>query len=123
MPDFAAVARLIDEAREARAFPACTIEVGRCREVLWQWATGRLTYDTSAPQTTLETIFDLASLTKVIATTPLTMALVSSRQLLLNSPIAAYVPEWRHHDRRDATVLDLLEHCTGLPSWADLYHQ
>ena len=72
-PDFSGVVRLLDQARTARAFPAATIEVGRCRGVLWRHATGRLTYDADATPATTDTLFDLASLTKVIATAPLLM--------------------------------------------------
>lgn len=123
MPDFAPVARLIDEAREARAFPACTIEVGRRSSVLWQWATGRLTYDPSAAPTDIDTIFDLASLTKVLVTTPLVMHLVASRRLLLNAQVAAYIPDWRGADREGVTIADLLEHSAGLTAWWDLYRR
>jgi CubicO group peptidase (beta-lactamase class C family) len=121
MPDFAPVARQIDDARQAHAFPACTIEVGRTEGVLWQWATGRLTYDPAAPPAALDTIYDLASLTKVIATTPVAMRLIGARRLLLNAPVAAHVPDWQGADRARATITDLFEHCAGLPAWWDLY--
>jgi serine-type D-Ala-D-Ala carboxypeptidase len=123
MPPFAPVARLIEDAREARAFPACTIEVGRREGVLWQWATGRLTYEASSPATDLDTLFDLASLTKVLATAPLVMRLVKARRLLLNDPVAGYVPNWSGADRGAVTITDLLEHCAGLPAWRDVYRR
>ena len=123
MRDFEAVARLVDEAVAARAFPAAAIEVGRRDSVVWQHAAGRLTYDSDAADTTIETIFDLASLTKVIATAPLVMRLVAERRLLLDTPVGRLVPAWRGHDRAGVTVTDLLEHSAGLTAWWPLYKQ
>jgi CubicO group peptidase (beta-lactamase class C family) len=123
MDDFAAVAQLIDEARLARAFPGCSIEVGDDSGVRWHWTAGTLTYEHDAAPVTPETVFDLASLTKVIATTPVAMSLLRSRRLLLTSPVAAYVPDWRGADRSSVTIADLLEHAAGLPAWWDLYRR
>jgi len=119
--DFSAVARLLDDARRTRAFPAGVIEVGRREAVLWRHATGRLTYEDDAPETTTGTIFDLASLTKVIATGPLLMRLVARRSLLLTTAVGSLIPEWRGRDRQAVTVADLLEHSAGLTAWWDLY--
>jgi len=120
-PDFSPVVRLLELAQAARAFPAASIEVGRRDGVVWQHATGRLTYASDASPTTTDTIFDLASLTKVIATAPLLMRLVATRRLLLSTPVRTLIPEWRGRDRHDVTVIDLLEHCAGLTAWWDLY--
>jgi CubicO group peptidase (beta-lactamase class C family) len=119
--DFSPVARLIDEAAAARAFPAAAIEVGRTAGVFWQYATGHLTYEADAAAATIETIFDLASLTKVVATAPLVMRQVAARRLLLDTPVRRLVPAWRGRDRADVTVADLLEHCAGLTAWWPLY--
>jgi CubicO group peptidase (beta-lactamase class C family) len=119
--DFRPVASLIDSARNARAFPAATIEVGRRDCVLWRAAFGRLTYEPDASAATPDTIFDLASLTKVIATTPLVMRLVARRRLLLNAPVAGLLPGWYGADRTGVTVADLLEHTAGLTTWWDFY--
>ena len=115
------MARLLETAQAARAFPAATIEVGRRDGAIWQHATGRLTYAADAAPTTSGTRFDLASLTKVIATAPLLMQLITARRLLLSTPVRTLIPEWRGRDRHDVTVIDLLEHCAGLTAWWDLY--
>ena len=120
-PDFSAIVGLLESAQVARAFPAACIEVGRRDGVVWQHATGRLTYAPDASPATPDTIFDLASLTKVIATAPLVMQLVAARRLLLSTPVRTLVPEWRGADRRDVTLTDLLEHCAGLVGWWDVY--
>jgi CubicO group peptidase (beta-lactamase class C family) len=122
-PDFASVRQLVADASAARAFPAAAIEVGRHDGVVWHWTHGRLTYaDDSAPVTT-ETLFDLASVTKVIATTALAMRLMAQRLLLLNAPVASYVREWRGRDRERVTIADLLEHCAGFAAWSDVYRR
>lgn len=122
-PDFSAVARLIEQAQTARAFPAATIEVGRRQHVLWQHAVGHLTYVEEAAPATIETVFDLASLTKVVSTAPLLMQCVAARRVLLSAPVRMLVPGWHGADRRDVTLIDLLEHCAGLTSWWDLYRR
>jgi CubicO group peptidase (beta-lactamase class C family) len=81
---------------------------------LWREAFGRLTFDTTAPIATPDTIFDLASLTKPIATTSVTMALAHRGTLDIREPVAAFFQEWRGADREPATVQDLLEHASGL---------
>ena len=79
MPDGERVRPLLAAGVSERAFPAATIEVGTARDVTWRHATGRLTYDASATPASSDTVFDLASLTKVIATTSLAMGLAGSR--------------------------------------------
>src|SRR5260370_29278518 len=66
--DFSAVDKIIDNAITAQAFPSAVLLVGNSKEILYQNAYGRLTYDDDAKPTTLKTIYDLASVTKVIAT-------------------------------------------------------
>ena len=122
-PDFTPVARLIGAAREAHAFPAAAVEVGSAAGPLWRFTTGRHTYDEDAAVVTEDTLFDLASLTKVLATTPLVMRLVASRRLLLNARVATYVRQWSGDDRAMVTITDLLEHASGLTAWWDLYRR
>ena len=100
-------------ARAARVFPAATAEIGSSRGALWDAAVGTLTFDDQT-NVDLETPFDLASLTKVIATTSLLMKLVDDARLALYEPVAASFVEWRGVDREATTVRDLLEHASGL---------
>jgi serine-type D-Ala-D-Ala carboxypeptidase len=101
---------------DARVFPAATVEIGNSAGVLWQDAFGRLTFDADAPSASLETPFDLASLTKVIVTTTVAMELVGAGQLALDERVSTFFAEWRAHDREAVTVRDLLEHASGLPA-------
>jgi len=120
-PDFSRVAYLVAEGRTRHAFPAAVIEVGNASETLWREAFGQLDYDEDAAPTEPGTIFDLASLTKVIATTTLAMRLVDGGQISLTDRIARWVPEWRGIDRDEVTLRSLLNHSSGLTAWLPFY--
>ncbi len=110
----AAPARILDDAVADGACPAAVAEVGCRSGPRWRHATGRLTFDAGSPPATEETIFDLASLTKVMATTTLAMRHVDAGLTGLDLPIAAALRTWRGADREMVTVRDLLEHTSGL---------
>jgi CubicO group peptidase (beta-lactamase class C family) len=118
--DFAGTSRVIERAIESRAFPAATIEVGRRKSPLWK-AFGRLTYAPDAPVTTPETLFDLASLTKVIATASLVMRAIDVGTLALDDRVADRLPAWRGADREHVTIADLLEHASGLTAYLPFF--
>jgi CubicO group peptidase (beta-lactamase class C family) len=112
---------VLEHAIAARAFPAAVVEVGDATRPLWREPLGRLTYEADATPATLDTIFDLASLTKVVATAPLVMRQVERGRLSLDDRIADLREEWRGSDRAAVTVRDLLAHCSGLPAHLPLY--
>ena len=118
---FDAVAALLRRSVEAHAFPAAVIEVGHAAEPAWLAAFGALTYDPLAPPATPDTIFDLASLTKVLAATTLTARAVEDGRLFLDQPLAALLRGWRGADRDAVTVRHLLTHSAGLPAWLPLF--
>lgn len=108
---------MIERAIAGGVVPAATVEVGGSADIFWQDAFGSLTFDPAAPVTAsahIETPFDLASLTKPIATTTLVMRLVATGLVRLDEPVDAAFDEWRGADRKAATIRDLLEHAAGL---------
>jgi CubicO group peptidase (beta-lactamase class C family) len=113
--------QLLLEANAARRFPAAVLEVGDADGVVWREAVGRLTYDEDAPAAREDTVFDLASLTKPIATTSIAMHLVEARRLSLAAPLSRSLRHWTGRERAGATVRDLLEHCAGLTAWLPFY--
>jgi CubicO group peptidase (beta-lactamase class C family) len=119
--EFSDAREVIDRAVAARAFPAAVVEVGTTNRMRWRQAFGRLTFDERATATGDDTIFDLASLTKVLATTPLVMRLVERGGIALDDPVGRYIQRWRGADRDSVTVRDLLAHCSGLPAHRHLY--
>ncbi len=113
MRDFDNARKVLRDATEV-AFPAAVVEVGCHDRALWQEAFGALTRDGASPPTSLETLFDLASLTKILSTTTLAMAAVDGQRLKLTDPVVRWLPEWRGDDRKMVTVEDLLSHASGL---------
>jgi serine-type D-Ala-D-Ala carboxypeptidase len=117
MRPFSRATAVLREGLEARAFPAVAVEVGSREAIHWNAAFGRLTYDAGAEEATPETVFDLASLTKVIATTTLAMRAVDEQLLRLEDRVAKWIPEWTGGDRQDVTLADLLSHSSGLTGY------
>ena len=110
----AAARAILERALESRIFPAACVDTGSSVESLWSDAFGRLTFEDTAPPAAIDTPFDLASLTKVVATTTVLMELVRTERLRLDEPVSRFFDEWRGADRDRAMVRDLLEHAAGL---------
>lgn len=107
---------VLTEAIASRVFPAAAVEVGATGGVIWREAFGTLTFDEGSLPALENTPFDLASLTKVIATTSVAMQLVSEGRAALDDRVVSFFAEWRGPDREDVTLQDLLEHASGLPA-------
>jgi len=105
---------LLEHAIEDRIFPAATVEIGDSRGAIWRTAAGTLTFDEGALPADDSTIFDLASLTKPLATTSAILQLAGRGVLHVLEPVETFFSEWRGADREGATVQDLLEHSAGL---------
>jgi CubicO group peptidase (beta-lactamase class C family) len=105
---------ILERSVRDRIFPAAAAEVGESRGSLWREAFGRLTFDEAAQAAGEDTLFDLASLTKPLATASVVMQLAADGALDLREKVAAFFAEWRGKDREAATVQDLLEHASGL---------
>jgi CubicO group peptidase (beta-lactamase class C family) len=121
MSPFGRAADILRDATAARAFPAASVEVGSREAVLWREAFGTLTYAPDAAPATTDTIFDLASLTKVICTATLAMRAVDDGLLALTDRVAGWIPEWRGSDRESVSIRDLLAHCSGLTAYLPYY--
>jgi serine-type D-Ala-D-Ala carboxypeptidase len=119
----AAVRDLLLAAVRDRVTPCAVAEVGTADGPAWREAIGRLTYDAGAPAASADTVFDLASLTKVIATTSLVMRLAESGRLPVDAPVGDFIRAWRPADRDRVTIADLLEHASGLPAVLPLYEE
>jgi CubicO group peptidase (beta-lactamase class C family) len=115
---FQAARDIIEAGVQARAYPAAAIDVGTRDESLWSEAFGRLDYDAAAPPATTGTIFDLASLTKVIATTSIAMRQAGAGQISIEQYVSDILAEWRGADRSAVTIRQLLDHSSGLPAHA-----
>jgi len=110
---------------QQRAFPGAAFAVARSGNTVLQGAVGRFTYEQASEDVTLSTIFDIASLTKVVATTSIAMLLYDRGQLDLEQPVTDILPEFGQTDprRKLVTVEMLLAHSSGLPAYAKLFEQ
>ena len=120
-PSFTDVAGILRSAVSSRVFPAAVIEVGTAAQPVWRHAAGTLTYAPEAPAAREDTVFDLASLTKVLATTPLVMRQIERGVLDLDDRVGRHLPSWQGVDREAVTLRDLLAHCSGLPAYEPFY--
>ena len=116
MIELARARAVLREAIDARVFPGAVVEVGQRAGPVVSLVEGRLTYDPDAARVTEDTIYDLASLTKVLSTTALALELVREGRLQLDDTVGRYIPEWRGEDRQAVTIRHLLDHSSGLPA-------
>ncbi len=113
--------RVVEEFVASRAFPGGVLAVGKDGALAHLRAFGRLTYDPGSPAVTVDTIYDLASLTKVIVTTTMAMILVDEGKLDLQKPVSAFLPGFHGGAKDKVTVWNLLTHSAGLDWWSPLY--
>ncbi len=106
--------RLLQSAVEGHIFPGAVAEAGSSRDILWRASFGTLSFDDDASAAGGDTLYDLASLTKPIATTSVALKLETERRLALDTPVSSIIPEWSGADRVMVTVRHLLEHSSGL---------
>ncbi len=107
---------------ENRAFPGAAAAVTHRGKLVALKALGRFTYDAASREVGSETIFDLASVTKVMATTAMVILLYERGKLRLETPVVESLPEFgREGARARVTVRMLLAHSSGLPAYEKLF--
>ncbi len=99
--------------------PGGVLLVSHNGAIVYRKAFGKLSSTSNEPMV-VDTIFDIASLTKVIATATSVMRLVQLGQIKLNDPVAKYIPEFAQSGKQDITIRQLLIHYSGLPADLDL---
>jgi beta-glucosidase-like glycosyl hydrolase/CubicO group peptidase (beta-lactamase class C family) len=104
---------VIEEALADRVFPGAAVAIGRGGLLVRLKGYGHFTYDDGSPAVTPRSPFDLASLTKVVATTTAAMRLVEEGRLDLDAPVARYVPAFGQRGKEAVTVRQLLAHQAG----------
>jgi serine-type D-Ala-D-Ala carboxypeptidase len=105
---------LLDNAISQGLIAGGVVVIGNHDRILYTSSRGRLNKIANAPLLSERTIFDLASLTKVFATTPALMKLLEEGRITLMDPITRWFPEFEGTGREDITILNLLTHTTGL---------
>ena len=112
----ATLGTLLQTARKRRITPCNRFYAFKLKTVILTLSCGQHTYDEDAPRLRHDDLFDLASLTKVIATTSLTMLLFQPQRLSLDATIDTWLPERRALNQPQPTIRQLLAHCAGFPA-------
>jgi len=113
---------IVSEMLSTGAAPGCQILVAKDNKIVWQKSYGHYTYE-QIQAVTNETIYDLASVTKVAATTISMMKLLENQKVSLDAPMSNYVPELKMTNKNDLTVREIMAHHAGLQAWIPFYQQ
>ena len=111
---------VIDDEISKHRLPGAVVLVGRKGRVVWRKAYGNRALEPAREMMTTDTIFDLASLTKVVATATSIMILVERGKLRLSDPVSLYIPELKGEGRDRITIEQLLTHVSGYAPDFDL---
>lgn len=102
---------------DKHAYPGCQLLVAKDGKVVYNRAYGHQTYDQASPEVDTNTVYDIASLTKVTATTLAIMRLVETGKVKLDDKISAYVPYLKHTNKRNITIREALSHIARLKDY------
>ncbi len=119
-PSFSNVDTIIQEAIDKGDMPGAVVLIGHNGKIVHRKAFGFRSLEPTREAMTTDTIFDLASLTKCIATTTAVMQLFEEGRIKLNDPVAAYLPEFGQNGKEQITIRELLTHYSGLAPDLDL---
>jgi CubicO group peptidase (beta-lactamase class C family) len=119
---YADVAAAVQAGIREGVFPGAVVVIGRRDTVLYARGFGRFTWAASSPAPSVDsTLWDLASLTKVVATASAAMRLADRGQFDLDAPVSRFLPRFVGDGRERVTLRMLLDHTSGLPAFAPLY--
>jgi uncharacterized protein YbbC (DUF1343 family)/CubicO group peptidase (beta-lactamase class C family) len=111
---------ILQDAIHDNQIPGAVLLVWHDGQTLYSKAFGQRSLEPRRTPMTVDTVFDLASLTKVVATTTAVMQLVERGEIRSNDPVAKYIPEFAQNGKEDITVRNLLTHHSGLREDLDL---
>src|SRR6185436_6855448 len=129
LPEVAAVAqpgpieREVEACIAGGAFPGAVLRVSRGTDILYHAAFGSRSLEPESTPMKADTIFDLASLTKPLATTTAIMLLVREGKIRLDDRVTRFFPNFGVHGKTHVTVRSLLAHCSGLAGWRPFHKE
>ncbi len=119
--NFNRVDSVIENAIKDQAFPGAQLLIWKDGKTIYEKPYGHFTYDKKSPKVTSATLYDLASVTKVIATTTATMICYDRKLFSLDDPVVKYIPEFGVNGKDQITIKNLLLHNSGLPAFKRFY--
>ena len=117
------VEQAFNEAVEERVIPGATLVVRRGAEVAFEGAFGFRSIEPSRSPAKIETVYDLSSLTKALATTVAVMMLARDGKFRLDDRVTRFFPNFGVHGKTTVTFRHLLAHCSGLAAWRPFYQR
>ncbi len=117
------VEQAFNQAVERRVFPGATVVVRKGADVAFEGAFGYRTLQPQPAPLNIDTVFDLSSLTKVLATTVAAMLLARDGKLRLDDRVTRFFPNFGVHGKNHVTFRHLLAHCSGLAAWRPFYQR
>jgi uncharacterized protein YbbC (DUF1343 family)/CubicO group peptidase (beta-lactamase class C family) len=120
LKNFELIEPLVQQAIAEKKLPGAVVLIGRGDRTLYQKAIGNRSLVPAVEPMTLDTIFDLASLTKVVATTTSVMMLVEEGKIRLNDRVSTFIPGFERYGKADITIRHLMTHVSGLRPDVDL---
>lgn len=116
--------QIIENGIQEKTFPGAVVVVGQPHKLLWAKAYGHKTYDPKSDAVTLDSLFDMASVSKVMGTTSAALVLMDEGKLSPDDLVSKYIPGFDSNGKEGDTVRDLMTHVSGLPAyesrWAEL---
>ena len=119
--DFTKIDKVIQSAITDNAFPGAVVLVSKEGKIIYEKAFGHLTYDDTSAVVTTNTIYDIASLTKVIVTTTAAMICYDRNLFDIDDTVSNYIPDFALNGKENVTIKNLLLHNSGLPSFKPFY--
>ncbi len=117
-----AIERVIERGIKAGGYPGASVIVGRKGAAVFEKGFGRLSWSpNSTPVDAQRTIYDVASLSKVVGTTTAIMILYDEKKIGLDDPVVNYIPTFGGGDKDRVTIRQLLTHTSGLPAGRDIW--
>ena len=117
-----AIERVIERGIKAGGYPGAAVIVGRKGAAVFEKGFGRLSWSSSStPVDAQRTIYDVASLSKVVGTTTAIMILYDEKKIGLDDPVVNYIPTFGGGDKDRVTIRQLLTHTSGLPAGRDIW--
>lgn len=113
--DFSSIDQIVNHAVDDHQLPGAVVVLGHGGHVVFRRAYGMRSLEPTQEPMTPDTIFDMASLTKPLATAVAVMQLYEQGRIGLNDPVAKYLPEFGANGKQDITIRHLLTHYSGLP--------
>lgn len=119
-PDFRAIDQILNQAVANHRLPGAVVIIGHNGNVVFEHAYGERSLEPTRAPMRENTIFDMASMTKVMATTTAAMELYQQGRFRLNDPVAKYLPAFAQNGKASITIRQVMTHYSGLPPDLDL---